>query len=493
MNKPGVQKISSGVAGLDEVLKGGFVAGDSYLIRGGPGTGKTTLGLQFLCEGAKKDTPSLLISFSESTDKIKRAAHDKNLDLQNVYFLDLTPSSEAEGEEIDYNVFFSSEVEQSPIMESIFDHIKKIEPAKICLDGISQLKYIAVDNYQFRKQLLTLIKFIANYNSTLMLSSEASDTIKDDDLQFICDGVIELVFTGEARGVRVNKFRGSDFKEGLHTLQLKDTGVTVFPKVSSDKKMKKPTPGSLSSGVPELDELLNTGIEIGTTTVISGPTGVGKSTLAAQFAKEAAIRGEHTVIYTFEEDHNSLIRRCQNVNIPIDMMFEQETLSIEKINPLDYTPDHFANVVKHQVEDMGTSIVVLDSISGYHLSVKKTLIRGHDKEDDMLRNIHTLAEYLKSMNVTFILINEVHDITGEFKVSEHGISYIADNIIFLRYLEVEGELRKAVGVLKKRLGNFEKTLRAFDITRYGIKVGRPLNELRGILSGRPEFICEKEE
>jgi circadian clock protein KaiC len=234
----------------------------------------------------------------------------------------------------------------------------------------------------------------------------------------------------------------------------------------------------ISSGVPEMDELLSGGLERGTVTILSGPSGVGKTTLGMQFMKEAAERGERSVVYTFEEMSSLLTRRSENVNIPIKAMIEQGKLSIIQVEPLLYTPDEFAAMVRKDVEENGAAIVMIDSVSGYRLSVHG---------EDLVPHLHALSKYLQSMGVAVILISEIEDIIGNLHITDFGISYIADSIIFLRYLELQGELRRAIGVLKKRLSDFEKTLREFQITRDGIKVGKPLTELRGILSGTPTW------
>ena len=236
----------------------------------------------------------------------------------------------------------------------------------------------------------------------------------------------------------------------------------------------------ISSGIPEIDELLYGGIERGTTTIISGPSGVGKSTFGIQFMKEAAGRGERSVIYAFEEGIETILERCEAINIPAHVMIDRGTLSVISVEPLQYTPNQFVHLVRNEVEQNNARIVMIDSTSGYKLSMQGK---------DLVRQLHSLCQYLKNMGVTVILINETHTITGnEFRVTEVGLSYLADNLIFLRYLELDGELRKAIGVLKKRISDFERTLREFTITKYGIKVGEPLTKLRGILSGVPTWI-----
>ncbi|MCX7681391.1 MAG: AAA family ATPase, partial [Anaerolineae bacterium] len=227
---------------------------------------------------------------------------------------------------------------------------------------------------------------------------------------------------------------------------------------------------------------LHGGLERGTTTLISGASGLGKTTLGLQFMKEAAGRGERSVVYLFEESVETLLARCRSVNIPAEVMMERGTLHLTRIEPLQYTPDEFARLVRYEVEEQGVRIVMIDSVAGYSLS-----IRG----EDLTAHLHALCKYLTNMGVTVLLTVEVEQIVGDFSATGWGISYLADNIIFMRYLEINGELRKAIGVLKKRLSDFEKTLREIEITRYGIKVGKPLTDLRGILTGTPEFVREE--
>ena len=262
-------------------------------------------------------------------------------------------------------------------------------------------------------------------------------------------------------------------------MRIIQTGIEVFSRLIPEAYSQEFAKEVISSGVPQLDELLHGGFERGTITIISGPSGVGKSTLGLQFMKEAAGRGERSVVYTFEEWKETLLNRCQSVNIPVHTMIEQGKLSVVQVEPLHYSPNEFANLVRDEVEQKKVRIVMLDSVSGYRLSV-----RG----EDLVPHIHALCKYLQNMGVAVILINEVETITGDFRATEVGISYMADNIVFLRYLEMQGELRKVIGVLKKRISDFERTLREYEITRYGIKVGKPLTNVRGILKGTPELL-----
>ncbi len=472
-------RLSTGIAGLDKILLGGLIPGRAYLLRGGSGTGKTTAGLHFLTAGQTHWEKPLFITLGENEEQIRKNAEAIGFDLGGVTFLDLSPSSTFFTEVQSYDIFAPAEVEREPTTQQIVAQVEGLKPQRVFLDAMTQFRYLATDAFQFRKQALSFLRFLIEQGATVLFTSEASVEAPDDDLQFMADGVINLEFTPAGRTLSVSKFRGSDFRSGQHTMKLSPTGVEAFPRLLPETYQREFVPDILPSGVPELDELLHGGLERGTISIISGPTGVGKTTLGLQFMKEAAGRGERSVVYTFEERIDTLLRRSEAVHIPVHAMIERSTLSVVQVEPLQWTPDEFARLVRREVEQHATRIVMLDSTAGYRLSLRS---------GDLVGRLHALCKYLQNMGVAVLLISEIEAITGEFRATEAGISYLADNIVFLRYLEVQGELRRAIGVLKKRLTSFENTLREIEITRYGIKVGKPLTELRGILRGTPEWV-----
>ncbi|BAZ17857.1 KaiC protein [Calothrix sp. NIES-4071] len=475
-------RLSTGILGLSEVLYGGYISGCSYLVRGGPGTGKTTLGMHFLTAGAANGESVLFITLAETIAQLRRTASGLGFDIQGVSFLDLSPTSDFFSRVQTYDIFSPAEVEREPTTRAIIDSVENLKPQRIFIDSMTQFRYLASDTFQFRKQVLSFLRFLVEKGTTVLFTSENSEEAPDDDLQFMSDGVLHLNFSNDARSLSVSKFRGSGFQDGHHAIRLTSTGMHVFPRLVPAAHKQALTTGVVSSGIPEIDEMLHGGIERSTITIISGPSGVGKSTLGLQFMKEAAGRGERSVIYTFEESRETLLRRAEGINIAVHAMQDRGTLSIVQVEPLYYTPDEFAYLVRQEVEQHQVRIVMIDSISGYRLSVRGS---------DLTSHIHALCKYLQNMSVAVILINEIETITGEFRVTEIGISYLADTIVFLRYLEMHGELRRTIGVLKKRMTDFEKTLREFEISRYGLKVGKPLTQLRGILTGVPEFLKNK--
>ncbi|HEY1342805.1 MAG TPA: ATPase domain-containing protein [Bryobacteraceae bacterium] len=477
------ERVSTGVPGLDDVMRGGAIARRSYMVRGGPGAGKTILGLHFLNWAAVRGEKTLFITFGESEDELRRNGSLLGFSMDKIAFLDLSPSSTQFAEGRGYDIFPPSEVEGEPITQRIRDEVSSLKPVRVFVDGMTQLRYLASSPYQFRKEALAFLRFLRELGATVLFTSESNDGF-DEDLQFIADGVIYLELAAGRRRAAVVKYRGSDFRAGFHTLRLSDHGMQIFPRLLPDEFSVPFEFEQIPFGLPELDSLTHGGLERGTITIITGPSGVGKTTLGMQFAHAAAERGERSVVYLFEEWRETMLRRCESINIPVLRMMETGNLSVVHVEPLRFTADEFALMVRHEVEQKKARIVMIDSISGYRLSL-------HDQ--DLVTHLHALAKYLQNMGVAVLLINEVEGITGDFRITDVGVSYISDNIIFLRYLEVGGEITKALGVLKKRLTDFEKTLRGISITSEGIRVGEKLTRLHGILSGVPDPITGQAE
>jgi circadian clock protein KaiC len=470
-------RVSSGVSGLDEVLRGGLISQRNYMVRGGPGSGKTILGLHFLTWAAERGEPCLLITFGESEAELRRNAERMGFRTDGIHFLDLSPDSSNFAQGQNYDIFPPSEVEKEPITRRIRDEVNRLKPTRVFVDGLTQLRHITANPFQFRKETQSFLRFLSEMGATVLFTSESNEG-PDEDLQFIADAVIELEFQEGRRRAAVVKFRGSDFRHGRHTLRLTDSGMIVFPRLLPDEFAVEFKPEQIPFGVEELDELTHGGLERGTITIITGPSGVGKSTVGMQFVSTAAARGERCVVYLFEEWRESLIRRCEAIGIPVRKMMDEGTLSLVHVEPLRFTADEFALMVRREVEERGARVVMIDSVAGYSLSL-------HDEY--LVEHLHALAKYLQNMGVAVLLMNEVEAITGNFRVTDVGVSYMSDNIIFLRYLERHGEITKAIGVLKKRLSDFEKSLRELTITPEGIRVGPKLSAIRGILGGAPDW------
>lgn len=478
---PQLPRCSTGIDGLDQIMNGGLIRNRGYLVRGDAGTGKTLIGLHFLTEGARNDETTLFVNLEESTDDIRLNAATLGFDLDGVEFLDLSQSAEFFTENQQYDVFEPSDVERDPVIDAITDRVTSLEPDRVFVDPISQLRYLSSDTYQFRKHTLSFMRLLRDIGATVLFTTQTTADAPDEHLQFMGDGTISLGYDSTGRSISVPKLRGSAVKSGEHSMSITGDGVLVFPELSPGDHTATFHDETMSSGVPEIDDLLNGGFERGTVTVISGPTGVGKTTTGTQFMQAAASRDERSLIYLFEESKDTFVNRSESIGIPVTEMEERGTLVVREIEPLRISPQELAQTVRAEIEEAGADIVMLDGIAGYKLGVK-------GDEDELVTNLHSLNRYLKNMGVTVILIDELDSITGEFSATNVGISYLADNIVFLRHLELNGEMRKVIGVLKKRTSDFERTLREFKITGDGIVVGDPLTQLRGILSGNPEFV-----
>jgi circadian clock protein KaiC len=469
------RRLSSGVAGLDLILCGGFLPRRSYMVRGEPGVGKTAVGVNFLADGVRRGERVLFVSQGASLEAVTQDAASLGVSLEGIDFLDFTPAPEEFETYEPYDVFEPGDAERGRYASRLVDAMQTIQPERVFLDALTQGRHLAEDVVEFRRQAHALLRYFVGEGATVIFASGSSDRRADEDLQFMSDGVIHLEYSPEGgRILSVTKLRGSRFKLGRHSLRITDQGLEVYPRLVPEAHSRPYVDEQIGTGVARLDTLLGGGIERGSITLVTGPTGCGKTTLATQFAKEAAARGERSVIYTFEEGLATFVHRSEAIGTPISEMIDEGLLSVIEAEPLDYTPDQFALAVRKEVEERGTRLVVLDSLSGYRLA-----IRG----EDLVEHIHSLCRYLRNMGVTVIVLYEITTVTGEFRATEVGLSYLADNIVFLRYVEIDSELRRVIGVLKKRSTDFEKKLRELSITSRGLEVGEPLTGFRGILRG----------
>lgn len=471
------QRVAAGIPTVTEVLNGGLVSESATLVRGTPGAGKTIFGLHFL---AVADQPVVYINLGEPTDYLELTADQFNIDTSHIEFLDLSPSGEQFQGGQSYDLFEPSEVETMPLVDQIRETIETNEPTRVLVDPITELRHLAPDTRQFRTQVLSLIDFLKNQGTTIVLTSQAAASVPDDDLQFLADTVISLSATDGQRSLTVPKFRGSDFQTGPHTVTISDEGMSVWPKLDPTTHYRDGAISTLSSGVEELDALLGGGITTGTISFFTGPTGVGKTTTGLQFIIEAASHDQRSVLYSFEESKRTLLDRAEKLGMPLEGEIDTGNIVIQEIGTDEMTLDEFTYRIRSEVETEDAEIVMIDGITGY-----KQAFNQDDIDPD--HRLIKIGQYLRNMNVTGIVTNEVHQITGDFRATDKNISHLADDIIFLRHVEYKGELQKVIGVLKRRTSDFETTLRRLSITEDGIAVGEPLSELRRILTGTPDW------
>jgi len=473
-------RVRTGVPRADEVLDGGLLPESATLVRGSPGAGKTIFGLHFLTAGSESGETELYINLGEPEAYIESTASGFGLETDAVEFLDLSPSGSQFQTDNTYDLFYSSEVETPSLVASIREEVEAIGPDRVMIDPITEIRHLTPNERQFRTQVLGLIDFLKAQGATILLTSQAAPSIPDDDLQFLVDTVLNLGADAGRRTLDVSKFRGSSARDGPHTVTIREDGMRVWPKLDPTLYQRDGPLETLSSGVDELDALFNGGIATGTVTFLSGPTGAGKTTTGLQFISEAARHGRKSVLYSFEEKPRTMLSRSESIGIPVREMLHDESLVIEEITPDELTLDEFTHRIRTEVEENDVEIVMIDGITGYQRAFSRT-------DDSTAHRLAKIGRYLRNMNVTGLITNEVHQITGDFRATEQRMSHLADSIVLLRHVEYKGELRKIIGVLKMRTSDFEKGLRMLEFTEDGLLVGEPLSDLRGILTGTPEW------
>lgn len=477
MNNP-ITRLSTGIEELDNILSGGLIKGASYLIRGGPGQGKTTLGLHFL-SSATGQGKALFIGFQEPEEQLRTNAESVGIDVSNISFLSLAPDEHFFTEQQGYDVFAAADVEQEPLAESVVSAVERLSPTHVFVDSMTQLRFLASDLYQYRKQVLSFIRYFRDRDATVLFTSECSSELSDEDLQFIADGVMTLDNSPTGSFLRVSKFRGSGFMPGEHQMRVGPSGLELFPRRLPPKKnLAEDERWRYATGVKKLDDILHGGIEAGTISLITGPSGVGKSTLASLFAAHAAKQDRKSAIYLFEEERDSLLYRSTALGIELQKQSEAGLVAIEQVEPLRYLADEFAMLVHNKVQQDGVELVIMDSIAGFELTL------GEREKSKMA--LHAFAKSLSRRGISVILVNEIEAMTGQFRISEKGISYLADNVIFLRFMEADGELKKSLGVLKKRLSPFDSRMYTYDIGPSGICLESSVGDqgLQGVLDGQ---------
>lgn len=480
MNASTVERRSSGIKGLDTVLRGGYLPQRSYLVSGAPGTGKTILGLHFLDAGLDGGETPLLITFSETGASLTRNLETLGFSFERIHLLDLTAPVELFSEAQGHDLLSPAETEREPVLRRIADVVEELEPHRVFVDGLNGLRYYAAGGDDFLRSVQAFLQFVTARGATVLLTSEPAVSTHSEDLEHLVDGSLTLSLTHKTRKVSVSKFRGSGFSGGEHTLRITDRGISVFPTLTAKKELPDRRTVQIPFGIDSLDQKLHGGIEPGTVTLLTGPPGVGKTTLGMQFVRSAAVLGERCVVYSFDEEPALIRERCAAVGLDLEELRDSGILTIEKVEPLEFSAEEFADWVKHAVEEGGARCIMVDSLSGYSLSIA---------DDKPIPSLHALSKYLTSAGVSLVIAEEMSAITGDFRPTESRISYLSDNIIFLRYIErfnettESVELHKILGVLKKRLSDFDKGLHAFDITSEGIRVGgRPLGS-RSLLGG----------
>ena len=481
---PAYSGISSGIPGLDEILCGGLSPERLYLIEGLPGTGKTTLALKFLLEGVKQGESVLYITLSETKSELEAVAKSHGWSLEGIHIHEVIPSEDLLDPAQQHTLFHPSEVELGDTTRDISSVVEKFKPSRIVIDSLSELRLLASNALRYRRQVLAYKQFFARRNCTVLMLDDRPD-MHDMQIRSIAHGVIALEqvqqeYGSEKRHLRVIKLRGVQFRGGAHDYVIEKGGLVVFPRlIPSTTRAQSKTMRQLSSGLDRLDSLLGGGLEEGTSTIISGAPGTGKSSLAAQFVSAAIARGQNAAMFIFEEAATLLVNRTKSINIDLLTPLEKGNLIIQQIDPAEMSPGQFTHRVCNAVEKNETKIVVIDSLNGY--------MNAMPNEHYLAVHLHELLTYLGQKGVITILVGVHSGMIGNIMSSAGETSYLADNVILIRHFEFHGEVRQAISVFKKRAGSHERTIREFTITGQGIRVGNSLRDFHGVLTGVPTF------
>ena len=474
--------ISTGIPGLDIVLGGGYAPSRVYLVEGLPGSGKTTLAMQFLMGGRDRGERVLYVSLSETEAELREMAASHGWSLDGVDLYEPLGNAERNATDAQYTMFHPSEVELADTTQRILRHIETVRPDRLVFDSLGELRLLAGSPLRYRRQVLALKQYFSDMACTTLLLDDISPAEQGMHVHTIVHGVLRLepmdaAFGGDRRRLRVRKFRGRRFIGGFHDYRIETGGLRVFPRlVASDYRREAPQ-DRISTGVERLDALLGGGVSRGTSTLLIGAAGTGKSSLATLIACAAAERGERSAIFAFDESVRAFTTRSKGLGFPIEQRMADDLISLRAVDPAELTSGEFTQVIRSAVEQEDVRVVIIDSLNGY--------LNAMPGEQHMLLQLHDLLAYLGSLGVITILVSAQLGLIGSMS-SAVDVSYLADSVVLLRYYEAEGEVRQAISVLKQRTGAHERTIRPFAMSSKGFEIGEPLRELRGVLTGVPQ-------
>lgn len=473
----------TGVAGLDAILSGGLPRGRLYLVQGSPGAGKTTLGLQFLLEGTKRGEKGLYITLSETQSELEAVAASHGWSLDGIAVLELDPGAADLHADSQQTVFPTAEVELGETMRTLLDEVTRIDPGRVVFDSLSEIRLLAQSALRYRRQILALKHYFAGSSATVLLLDDLTSEPDVLQLQSLAHGVIELEQTAQSyradrRRLRVTKLRGVGFHTGYHDFDIERGGLCVYPRLVASDHRPGFEAGCVSTGLAGLDALLGGGLDRGTSLLLTGPPGTGKSALASQIVAAFAARGERGAIYTFEESIDTTLARGQALGAPLARWIDDGTVSVTQVNPAELTPGRFIHGVRMAVQRSETRVVVIDSLNGY--------LNAMPPGNDLLGQLHELFAFLGQHGCVAVLTLAQQGLVGGVRTPV-DVSYLADGVVLLRFFEVAGRIRKAISLVKRRNGPHEDTIREFGMIDGTLRVGEPLSAFRGVLTGVPTY------
>ena len=478
-----LQRSATGVAGLDDILNGGLPTNRLYLVKGDPGVGKTTLGLQYLLEGVRRGERGLYITLSETRQELEAVAASHGWDISPLHLLDLTAIREQYEDEAPNTFFHPSEVELNRMTRRIIAELDQVKPSRMIFDSLSEMRMLAETPLRYRRQILEMKQLLQGRNATVVFLDDRTDDRQDLHIESIAHGVINLYrispeYGVSRRSLNVVKIRGAQYREGNHDFILETGGMVVFPRLVAAEHHAEFEREAARSGISELDALLGGGLDRGTSNMLMGPPGTGKSTLTLKFLVAAAERGEKSMALVFDETTGTLLNRAEQLGMDLRPHIESGIVEIVQVNPAEIVPGELAAMIREAVELRGVRILVLDSINGY--------LNAMSQERFLNLQLHEMLTYLDQRGVVTIMVLAQQGLVGSMR-SNVDLTYLADTVVLLRYYEELGSVKQAISVIKKRSGNHERTIRPIKIGVGGIEVGPPLTGMQGVLTGVPTF------
>jgi circadian clock protein KaiC len=487
--RPLVKPALTGVTGLDDVLGGGLERRRLFLLEGNPGTGKTTISIQFLSAGAQAGERTLYITLSETEEELRAGATSHGLDMAGIEVFELVPPEVLLDEDQQQSLLYSSDLELGETTKRIFEAFERIRPDRIVLDSLSEIRLLAQSSLRYRRQILALKHYFAKRGATVLMLDDLTTDINDKTVHSVAHGVIRLEETSpeygaDRRRLRVIKYRARRYRGGYHDFSILTGGVRVFPRLVSAEHKTQFARDVVKSHSSQLDALLGGGIERGSSVLVLGPAGTGKSLLGLTFIEGAISRGETAGLFVFDEEVGLLFDRAKKLGIDLQTMVDRGKLFVEQVDAAELSPGEFAERVRHCVEKHGARTVIIDSLNGYQAAMPH--------EQALVLHIHELLQYLNRQGATTFLTVAQHGLVGDMKTPV-DVTYLADTVILLRYFEAIGRVRRAISVVKKRTGEHEDTIREYRIGGRGVTLGEPLVNFQGVLRGVPTLISEGPE
>jgi circadian clock protein KaiC len=478
-------KAATGIRGLDDILAGGFAQGHLFLLEGQPGTGKTTMSIRFLMEGAARGERGLYITLSETEHELREGARSHGWDLgENIAIHEVVPSESLLDPDEQQSLLYSSELELGETTQRILRMVEASQATRVVLDSLSEIRLLAQSSLRYRRQLLALKHYFARQGATVLVLDDLTSESDDKTVHSIAHAVVQLQelapdYGSERRRLRVLKYRGQHFRGGYHDFSIRTGDLQVYPRLVALEHRSGFNRRVSTSGIARLDSLLGGGIEQGSSTLLIGPTGTGKTTFALQFVKAATQRGEKAALFIFDEERDLLAQRMRALGIDLDAMEQKGVLHIEQVDAAEMSPGEFAHRVRQVMATESLRTVVIDSLNGYQAAMPE--------EKALILHVHELLQYLNRQGANTFLTVAQHGLVGDMKTPV-DVTYLADTVILLRYFEAVGQVRRAVSVIKKRTGSHEDTIREYRFTDSGPELGEPVAGFQGVLRGVPNFV-----